>query len=273
MKSLCRSLYLLWVVAKNELYTLFYHKVFWVLFPIGLALMGLSWILTYMSLGERQRILSHMGITAIYLCLLLFAVAIGASRLPQEIESKRLSAFLIGPLHRSQLLLGYYLGFFIALFLKLVLLLGLLFLLLQNQHQNQTALQTVMQMTFLKPLLVVGLGIYMEALILFLFASWLSQKLNPWLAVFATLSLFLTGHWLSDLDFFVQKSEIIWMHWIKTFLVWTVPDLEKLNWRFALTYPHQLKISSLFLPCIYAVNWGLLFFFLSLWSFRKRRLL
>ena len=294
-----RSLCLLWIVAKNEIYTLFYYKVFLVLFPVGLFLMGLSWILAYMSAGERQRILSHLGITAIYFCLLLFAIALGANRLFQEVESKRLSAFLVGPLSRTQFLLGHYLGLFTALFLKLIFLLGVLFLLLQQQpsplHTTaQKAIQATAQkaiqatggteiagtgagagagMGFLKPLLVVGLGIYMEVIILFLFASWLSQRLSPWLAVFATVSLFFTGHWLKDLDFFVQRSGGVWMHGVKNFLVWTVPDLEKLNWRFALTYPHKLKVSSLFLPCVYALNWGLLFGFLSLWSFRKRRLL
>ena len=256
-----QPLHLFWIVAKNELYTLLHHKVFWVLFPMVLALMGLSWILASMSLGEKQRILSHVGITAIYLCLLLLSITLGTSRLFQEIESKRLSLLLISSLSRTQLLLGHYLGLFIGLFLKLSLLLGILFLLLGQQT------------TFLKPLLIVGLGIYIEALLLFLFASWVSQNLSPWLAVFSTLSLFLTGHWLSDLDFFVQRSGSFWAHGVKTFLMWTVPDLEKLNWRFALTYPHQLKVTSLFLPCVYALNWGLLFFFLSLWSFHKRRLL
>ena len=181
------------IIAKNELYSLFYQKVFWVPVVLALGFISLSWIFAFMTLGERLRVLSHIGITGIYLCLVFFAIALGSSRLFQEIESKRLSMFLISPVYRSQVLLGHYLGIFLVLFLKLVFLLSLLFILLQ-------------QGSFLKPLLAVGLGIYMEVFILFLLASCLSQWLNPWLSAFGAVSFFLNGALGAGFGLFYTKK-------------------------------------------------------------------
>lgn len=182
------------ILAQMTFQQCFSTKVFWfVVFFAGLSLV-LSPLLASLTFTEKTRLMADFSFLFLHLTLLILSIFFGSFTFPQELEKQTCLLILARPVSRWQFLLGKYLGILTLLvFLQFFIQLAIAFL-LRNESKELHHFQ-------------VGLGIFFECSLVLALAMTFSFVVSPAIAAFVSASLFLTGQWLPDLNFFAMKSQ------------------------------------------------------------------
>lgn len=247
------------VIAINTFREIIRDRILYGILVFALLLIGLSLALGQLSFAEQSRISANFGFTGIHLSAAILAIFIGSSLVAREIEKRTIMTLLVRPLTRTQFIIGKFFGLVMVL---TSLIAGLSLVLLGVV----SFLQLKIELNFL----IAIIGIWFEALILLSLALFFGSFSRPTMTVVFAGSLFLIGHWVDSLKFFVDKSESSGFKILGTAITKVFPNLEVLNWRSAPVYELHVPASTTGPAILYALAW--IVFLLSLTSliFRRR---
>ena len=249
----------IWIIAVNTFREIIRDRILYGIVVFALLLIGVSLALGELSFTEQARISANFGFTGIQLSACILAIFVGSSLVAKEIEKQTILTLLARPISRSQFLVGKFIGLIIVICTVMAGLGGVLALVV-------SMLKLKLTVTFVTALF----GVLLECLILTSIALFFGVFTRPIMTVIFTASLFLIGHWISSLDYFIEKSQSDSFRIFATFLQKTLPDLERFNWRSAPIYDQPIEAAVVFYATAYAVGWMILLIAATSLIFRRR---
>ncbi|MCB0362470.1 MAG: ABC transporter permease [Bdellovibrionales bacterium] len=249
----------IWIIAKNTYLELIRDRVLYGLIVFAVLLMGLSLLLGELSFAEQSRISANFGFTAIHLSMVILSIFVGSTLVAKEIEKKTILTLLARPLSRLQFLIGKCLGLSLVTFtvvLGLGFILGLVFFFLGVS----------INLEFLTALF----GILLESLVLLGVTIFFGSFATPMMVVAFSIGIFTIGHWLSDLAFFAQKSRSLTFDLFSEVIAFLLPNLEKFNWRSAVSYHERVGAIEVGAALGYSVAWFVILITLTSLILRRK---
>lgn len=190
----------------------------------GVVLVVASYLMGGLTLGERYRILSDLGLTAMQLIGVLVAVFVGSNLVSGDMERRVLHPVLAKPISRSGYLLGRYLGLAMVLTLNLAVMTGLLALILVA---DAGSLRPVGR-AFFEAVALQEIQFLVVGAVAMLFSAFTSTTL----AAIFTLAIAIAGQMTGEI-------RALWKGpgtWIPSLLWYLLPNLSALNANEALVY-------------------------------------
>jgi Cu-processing system permease protein len=204
----------------------------------GVALVGASYLMGGLTLGERYRILSDLGLTAMQLIGVLVAVFVGSNLVTGDMERRVLQPILGKPISRSGYLLGRYLGLSVVLVLNLTVMAGLFALVLAADAESLRPVGRA----FLEAVALQGVQFLVVGAVAMLFSAITSSTL----AAIFTLSVAIAGQMTGEIRALWQGPGT----WVPRLLWYLLPNLSSLNANEALVYrtppPAQAWLAALY---------------------------
>lgn len=247
------------VIAINTFREIIRDRILYGILVFALLLIGLSLALGQLSFAEQSRISANFGFTGIHLSAAILAIFIGSSLVAREIEKRTIMTLLVRPVSRTQFIVGKFFGLVMVL---TALIAGLSLVLLMVV----SFLELKVELNFL----VAIVGIWFEALLLLSLSLFFGSFARPTMTVVFTGSMFLIGHWVDSLKFFVDKSESTGFKLLGKTISKVFPNLEVLNWRSAPVYELSIPASTATPALMYASAWIIFLLALTSLIFRRR---
>jgi ABC-type transport system involved in multi-copper enzyme maturation permease subunit len=251
----------IWIVALNTYREIIRDRILYGLVVFALLIIGLSLILGQLSFTEQTRLSIDLGMAAIQFSSVILSMFVGSSLVGKEIDKRTVMTLLARPISRQQFLIAKFLGMALVLLTvmtALSLILGFVFY----------TLNVPIKFVYLMSLS----GIMFESLVLLSFVIFFGTFLKPMMTVSITLCVFVVGHWVYDLAFFKDKSDSEAFKFISSVIIYAFPNLERFNWRSAVTYDEVIEFSTWGLSLVYACAWVLILLGVSSFIFRRRDL-
>ena len=236
------------------------NKSLHILTGSALLFLCFSLLLGEMAVGGRERIVQNAAFWMFGTWGLGATIYLGANIIKQEYHRRTVYLILSRPVTRSAFLTGKFLGIVLVLlciFCSLFLFTVLIFKIVPIQ---------ITPMHLLAMLFIFGEWILLAAMSIF-FAAFTSPVLQ---AIFM-VSIYFSSHWSRDLYIFASNSHNIVLKNTLSFIYYTLPNLEALNFRGEALYgrvvPHQL----LFEGGLVLICWTAVFFAAANLIFSARR--
>lgn len=248
-----------WIIATNTYREIIRDRILYGIVVFALLLIGISIALGQLSYAEQARISADFGFTGIQMSAAILAIFAGSTLVAREIEKQTVLTLLARPVSRAQFLMGKYVGLsLVVLTVVAGLALVLIGLLL--------ALDFAIGVSFFVALL----GIALESMVLTALALFFGSFARPIMTVVFTVSLFMIGHWVKSLEFFVKKSESEGFRIFGKILGQIIPNLEKFNWRSAPIYNWVVPQKEVLLAVGYGLGWTVFLMVATTLIFRRR---
>ena len=248
-----------WVIAKNTYREIIRDRILYGIIVFALLLIGLSLALGELSFAEQARISANFGFAGIQLGSCVLAIFVGSTLVAREIEKQTILTLLARPITRTQFLLGKWMGLNLVIATVMaglgVVLAGVV-----------AFLGLGIGVSFFAALL----GIFLEASLLLSLALFFGSFTRPIMTVIFSASLFLIGHWIDSLGFFIEKSKSQGFKVLANVIRYALPDLERFNWRAAPVYEVEVANQLIFGSLLYAAGWLLLLLLLTSLIFGRR---
>lgn len=234
----------IWIIAKNTYREIIRDRILYGIVVFALLLIGMSIALGELSFAEQARISANFGFAGIQLSACILAVFVGSSLVSKEIEKQTILTLLARPITRAQFLMGKFVG---LAFVILTVMAGLALVL--------AGLVAALELKIDDTFSVALYGIVLEALILLGLALLFGSFARPMMTVTFTATLFLIGHWVGSLRYFIEKSDSGAFKTVGHVIVRVVPDLERFNWRAAPVYQMSVPAQEVAATSLYAFGW------------------
>ena len=218
----------------------------------------LSLVFAQLSLDDKGRLTVDFGLASVQLLLVALAIFFGSSFISSDLEKKVLWTILTRPVRPATFFFGRYLGLSCLLFFAFVILSLLLILFF-------IALKIPIQLILLYALL----GCCFESLLLLAFVLFFSSYTSSFLVLFYSVSVFIIGHFLESLFYFIDKSSGL-LNVILYQAIQLLPNLERVNWKSAVVYQDSLSFSDFASSSLYIFVWMGFVLSLSLLIMEKR---
>ena len=205
-------------IAGNTARELVRSKLLYNLLLFAALFIGASLFVAQLTVGNWQRIIIDMGLSAIQGTGAIIAIVIGVGVVAGEVERKTILPTLAKPVPRWAFCLGRYLGLVLLLCANVALMTGILSLVLRLAGYRLGA-------TGFAAVLLIAVELAVLAAVALLFASFST----PVLASAYAFALFLIGHLVSDLRAFGGRSKTAVARSAARAFYQVLPDLELLN--------------------------------------------
>lgn len=249
----------IWVIAKNTFKEVIRDRILYGILIFTIFLIGLSLVLGQLSFTEEARISLNFGFVGIQLSAAIVAIFIGSTLVAKEIDKQTILTLLARPITRAQFIFGKFLG---LQMLIVVIGFGLMSVLLAM------ALYLGVQIT--ESFFIAFYGILLEAMVLLSLTLFFGSFSRPIMTVMFSVSIFLLGHWVDSLPYFISKSSNSAFKIIAQATTKIIPNLEIYNWRTAPIYNESVLFREIGTASAYAMVWVTLLFLLTTFIFRRR---
>ena len=233
-------------------------RVLYLLLVFALIIIGVSRLLSLLTVGDEEKIIKDVGLSAISLFGVMTAVFVGVSLVFKEIERRTVYTLLAQPVRRSQFLFGKFAGLLAVLLLNVALMSFALFALLAIRGESPWVL------------LPAVLLIAVELAIVTAFALLFSSLTNPVLASVWTFTVYVAGHLSWSLLMLRDKIPDGIGRWLCTALYWTLPNFERLNLKAHVVHGLDLPAGYLGLALLYGLAYGVVVVALACWAFSRK---
>ena len=249
----------IWIIAINTYREIIRDRILYGIVVFALLLIGISLALGQLSYAEQARISADFGFTGIQLSAAILAIFAGSSLVAREIEKQTVLTLLARPVSRAQFLVGKFVGLSLVVLTVIaglaIVLAGLLYFLDLKIHES---------------FFVALLGIVLEAMVLTSLALFFGSFARPIMTVIFTASIFMMGHWVKSLDFFIKRSESESFKILGKTVSQVIPNFERFNWRSAPIYDWKIPGQEVAASVGYGVGWVLILMVLTIFIFRRR---
>ncbi len=247
----------IFILAKITFQEMIREKFFIVVVFASLILLAISLLLGSLSFAEQKRILVDLGFGVIELSGLGIALFSGAFLITREIEKQTCLLLLSKPLSRGQFLVGKWLGLTFLITLTVVLLSSGLFLLLQ-------------QFEYFASFLIITISIWLKILVLLSLVFLVSGLVRPIFSLLFGLTVYLLGHWLNDLEFFVNKTKDESLINFFKFFHELIPQFYRFNWKSYTFLEKSIDIAQVAPMSFYLIAWSVFLLTLAVVVFRRK---
>ena len=218
-------------------------RVLYLLLVFALVMIGVSRLLSLLTVGDEEKIIKDVGLAAISLFGVLTAVFVGVSLVFKEIDKRTVYTLLAQPLRRSHFVIGKFLGLFTVLGINVTLMTIGLFTVLAWRGESPW------------PLLPAILLILVELLIVTAFALLFSSVTNPVLAALWTFTAYVAGHLSWSLLLLKEKIEGGFSRFLCDLVYWMLPNLERLNIKAQVVHGTELPAGFTLDATLYGVSY------------------
>jgi ABC-type transport system involved in multi-copper enzyme maturation permease subunit len=230
-------------IAANTFRETIRNKVLYAIMAFALFVIGITYFLADLSVGELARIIADIGLACIHVFGVIMAVFIGITLISQEVERKTIYLVLSTPVPRWEFIVGKTTGLCATLALTTLVMGAMLFLV----HAGYGGAAE-------PGIFIASAGIYLELVMLICLASFFSTFTTPILSAIFTLSMFFIGHVSRDLIVFGGRSASPVVPWVAKILFYALPNLENFNWKNEVVYggvrsPGLLGLAAGYLVC------------------------
>ncbi len=230
-------------IAANTFRETIRNKILYAILAFALIVIGITYFLADLSVGEMARIIADIGMACIHIFGVIMAVFLGITLVSQEVERKTVYLILSKPVPRWEFIVGKALGLCATLALTTLIMAATLFLVYAGYGGVPEP-----------GILIASAGIYFELVLLICIASFFSTFTTPVLSAIFTLSMFLIGHVSGDLLVFGGRSASAAAQWAAKILFYALPNLENFNWKNDVVYggvrtPGVLVLAAAYLVC------------------------
>lgn len=233
------------------------RKVHVNLLVFGVLLVVASYFLSTLTLGQRHRMISDLGLSSMQLIGTLLAVFLGAGLIAGDVERRVLYPVVAKPVARSQYLLGRYLGLGAVLLLNLAAMAAALAAVLAAEAGSLAPLDGPLLAAFA----MIGVQLLVVGAVSVLFSSITSTTL----AAIFSLSLALAGQLTNEMRNLWRGEGA----WLARVLWYAVPNLGALNLNEAVIY-HRPPPASAWLAAGYGLSFAAATLALACLAFERR---
>jgi Cu-processing system permease protein len=241
------------------------NKVFYIILVFAMLLLAFSLVLASLALGEDDRIIKHIGLSAINVFGLLLATFVGVNLVYEELDKRTIYTIISSGVTRTQFIIGKYLGLFYTLLVNVIIMGMLLSALIYFWPNSSFTLALVLAMySFL-----------FEMMIITAIAVLFSSFSTPVLSAVLTLICYVIGHLSEDLLDWSKRlqeqgsiavSKLLW------YLYYILPNLDIFNLKNKVVYQEDIGSLSnvLFVYPSYAILYSSLLLMIAIFSFTRR---
>ena len=246
------------VIFVNTIRQAFRRKFLVGLIAVCFVILMLSLVFAQLSLDDKGRLTVNFGLAGVQLLLFSLAVFFGSSFISADLDKKVLWTILAKPVSPAVFFLARYLALSLLLLLACITLSSLLILFF-------VFLKIPIQLILFYALL----GFLFESLLFLAFVLLFSSFVNSFLVLFYCMSLFIIGHFLDSLFYFIDKAPGL-LNSILYQLLHFLPNLERVNWKSEVVYQDSLKFGEFAISAGYICLWIGFVLSLALLSMQKK---
>ena len=218
-----------------------------------------SRILALLTVGDRAKIITDVGLASVSIFGALMAILIGTGLVYKEIDKRTIYTLLSKPIHRYQFLLGKYLGLLLTLFVMLILM-TLIFFVLMLLHRYPIEGKFFLAILF----------IFVELCLITAVAMLFSCFSTPILSTLFTLSFYLIGHISWGLETLIQKMPQGAVKTLARILYTLLPDLENFNFKTEVVHHLPIPPKVFLYSSLYGLFYTIFILALAMMIFRRR---
>jgi len=218
-----------------------------------------SRILALLTVGDRIKIVTDVGLASLSLFGALMAILMGTGLVYKEIDKRTIYTLLSKPIHRYQFLLGKYLGLLLTLLVILILMI-LIFLILLFLHTARVEWS----------LFAAGYSLMLELCLITAVAMFFSCFTTPILSTLYSLSFYLIGHLSWGLETLIQKIQPGPGKVLARLLYAFLPDLENFNFKTEIVHHLPIPPRLYLYSALYGLCYTVFVFLLAVLVFRRR---
>ncbi len=237
----------IWAVTLNSFREAMRDKILYSLLFFAVLMILASVSVAQMTIGEYEKVLRDLGLTAISVFGLLIAIFVGIGLVNKEIERKTIYTIVSKPVHRWQFLIGKFLGLSATLLVQVLsMTAAFVIILVLAEAQLHSSLLAALWLTYTELLVVTATAL--------LFSSFSS----PVLASMFTIGFTLIGKLSAGLVEFSEHGEAS-SDGFRSFarvLYHVVPDLQTFNVRTAASYGTEVPWEYIAYSTGYALAWS-----------------
>jgi ABC-type transport system involved in multi-copper enzyme maturation permease subunit len=250
---------LIWAIALNSFREAIRDRILYLLLVFGLLMIVSSVVLSLLTVGSQEKIITDIGLASISIFGVLISVFIGIGLVSREIQRRTIYTVVTKPVYRYQFLLGKYLGLLLTVGCN-VALMTLIFLavLLWKTGTVDVGLLPAVLMIFVELVLVSG------------FALLFSSFSTPILSSVFTLALYVTGHLTGGLLLLKEHVKNDWSRQLCDVLYYLLPNLELFNLKHQAVHNLPLREGQILLALLYGLLYASAVFVLTVAIFRRR---
>jgi ABC-2 type transport system permease protein len=233
----------IWAIASNTFREAIRDRILYLLLVFALLLMGLSQVLSLLTVGGEEKIIKDLGLASISLFGVLTAIFIGVALVSKEIERRTIYTIVSKPIHRHEFLLGKYLGLALTLFVNTSVMTLWFYLILLLKGFADARLLLAILLIFLELLLVTA------------FAILFSSFSTPILSTLFSLALYLVGHLTWSLALLEERVGPSARALCRV-LSWTLPNLEIFDIKGEVVHGAPVSAQIVLWAVVYLLGYG-----------------
>jgi len=231
-------------IALNTFREAVRDRVLYLLLIFALVLIAVSRLLSLLTVGNEEKIIKDVGLSAISLFGVLTAVFVGVSLVFKEIERRTVYTLLANPIRRWQFVAGKFAGLLAVLAMNVLLMSSALFGILILRGESPWVLIPAV------------LLILVELAVITAFALLFSSITNPILAALMTFAVYVMGHLTWSLLLLKEKTEGLGA-FVCDVVYRAMPNLERLNVKAEVVHGVPLEPGFVPIAMLYGLSYAL----------------
>jgi ABC-type transport system involved in multi-copper enzyme maturation permease subunit len=245
-------------IALNTFREAIRDRVLYLLLVFSLIMIGVSRLLSLLTVGSEEKIVKDVGLSAISLFGVLTAVFVGVSLVFKEIERRTVYTLLANPVRRWQFLGGKFVGLLAVLAMNVALMSLALGAVLLVRGESPWSLAPAI------------LLIAVELIVVTAFALLFSSLTNPILSALFTFAVYVAGHLSWSLLLLKEKLPEGFSRVLCDGIYRVLPDFERLNLKAQVVQGQPVDPAYLGWAVAYGVSYGLVVLALACWAFERK---
>lgn len=233
----------IWIIAKMSLLENSRKQVFHVLCLLMLAVIAGSTLLSIFTEGVQIKILKDLCMTCILFGGAALAIALGATGIPNDVESRTIHPLIARPLTRVQYVIGKFLGTFITVSLGVAAMtIAFAALILMYQHSVDAALGLAVLYTLLEVAIIAAI------------ATAISTLASPAVTTVVTFIIYIAGTIkIGYIGGLIEKSQSGISRAAYSLIYHALPNLECFNLKSSLVHHDTIPTLYLWQVAIYGL--------------------
>ncbi len=245
-------------IALNTFREAIRDRILYLLLVFAIVLIGISRVLSLLTVGNEEKIIKDVGLSAISIFGALTAVFVGVSLVFKEIERRTVYTLLANPLSRWQFVCGKFAGLMAVLAMNVGLMSAALMLIVQLRGESPWAL-----------LPAIGL-ILIELAVITAFALLFSSLTNPILAALLTCAVYVAGHLAWSLQLLQERFAGGFGQWFCGAVFAVMPRLDRLDVKMEVVHGIALQDGFLFWSVVYGLGYATIVMVAACVAFQRR---
>jgi ABC-type transport system involved in multi-copper enzyme maturation permease subunit len=244
-------------IALNTFREAIRDRILYLLLVFAVGLIVVSRLLSLLTVGDEEKIIKDVGLSAISLFGVLTAVFVGVSLVFKEIERRTAYTLLANPVRRWHFVIGKFGGLLAVLAMNVAVMSAALFGLLLLRGEAPWALV---------PAIVL---ILVELVVITSFALLFSSITNPILAALMTFAVYVMGHLSWSLMLLKAKLDGVGAV-VADVVYWVMPNLERLNIKAEAVHAIPLQPGLVPLAVVYGLSYSVVVLALACFAFERK---